>query len=261
MCSEKGYSTAALTEIALRKITFKGTLTVRDSWINHEAAWEECLQQTSMSGEIERKRFVTIHRESRPDPFFQTAMLQKRFDSWQAQHSFIADNQIQNPQFLCPWHEDVLKRQHDHKHDKSAAHDKHNSQEPKPQGQAAQPNKSGDKTFKPLEYRAGKYKNVNPNFKLDLNMNPNKQPCERCQDTEHRYPGSMCTSAKTKDGKAITPLPHADFQARLEARWNAGFFATKPPKQAISSLSVSEAAAAAATVSTHMKGGARGDGQ
>ena len=89
-------------------------------------------------------------------------------------------------------------------------------------------------------------------------MNPTKQPCERCQDTEHRYPGNMCTSAKTKDGKEIAPLSHAEFQTRLEARWNAGFFATKPPKQAITSPSVSETAAAAATASTHMKGGARG---
>ena len=64
MCSEKGYSTAALTKIALRKITFKGTLTDRDSWINNEAAWEECLQQASMSGEIERKRLVTIQEKA-----------------------------------------------------------------------------------------------------------------------------------------------------------------------------------------------------
>jgi hypothetical protein len=251
MCAQKGHSTTALTEIALRKITFKGTLTERANWVNHEASWEECIAQCSANGAITAKRLVVIYRESIPDTFFQTTMSQVRFDTWNAAHDHML-KQIDNRDFLIPWHEDMMKRS-----------------KPKPDapkdGKAQDPAKAGDQRkhesrdghfsrdspFDPMSFKLGKHTNVNPNFKKDFTLNPEKKACTRC-NLEHRWTPEMCTNNKNKDGNVLTDLSSAQITERTEKRWMAGFFFSTAFRP---SPSVQQAASAAATAVSKVGGG------
>jgi hypothetical protein len=44
-----------------------------------------------------------------------------------------------------------------------------------------------------IDFPVSKNKNVNPNFKSDLNENPNKTVCERC-GAIHKWLAALCTS-------------------------------------------------------------------
>jgi hypothetical protein len=224
MCSTRGYGTTSLTEIALRKIQFKGPLTDRSAWVNLETDWEECLQQTSKNGIIDKKRLIIIYKECIPDSFFQTNLAQQRFDNWSQAHRH-ALAQITNPCFLVPWMEDLLKRK--------------TSGDPKqkqagggptiPTTPAVKPGPAG--AFDPLTFkdRHGSL-NINPNMKQNLNLNPTNIVCERCGRT-HKWLTEMCSDNSSADGKKIEPpQTFAENVRRGILRWIAGFFFRSDPK-------------------------------
>lgn len=232
MCAARGYGTTSLTEIALRKIQFKGPLTERSAWVNLQTDWEECLSQTSKNGIIDKKRLIVIYKECIPDPFFQTNLAQQRFDSWSDAHTH-ALAQITNPCFLVPWMEDLLKRKPQADTKQRQAGGGTSSGGASAGGASTTPtSKPGPTTFDPATYkdRHGGA-NINPNMKNNLNLNPSNIVCERCGKT-HKWLAEMCTEVNLADGKTKIEPPQsfAENVRRGILRWTAGFFFKSDPK-------------------------------
>jgi predicted DNA binding CopG/RHH family protein len=248
ICKEKGYKTSTLTEDALRAIQWSGSFTEKANWINHETNWEECLAQTSAKGEINKKRLITLFRESIPEPFIQKHLASKRFDTWQQANLYMAEDQIKNSDFLIEWNEHIRTRK--------PAMQPRQKQHFEGTAAAAEPAMPPVTVITaggsdPLTYsNSFGSKNVNPNLIIDLDMNKSKVQCDRCPAPKvHRWPSSMCTAYKTSKGDIINPrLSHEETTSRKILRWNAGFFMTEnpttprpPPRH---SPSVTDAAAA-----------------
>ena len=272
LCAAKGHSTSSLTELALRAIEFKGKLTEKASWINHETAWEECLKKSSANGIVEEKRLLTIYRDSIPDQYFQSALLQRKFFTWKEAHAFIL-TQLKNTAFIIPYHETCVKRLQQeasstslrrgeqekpsskprHPADSTSSH---RDREPHAGGAATPAHERSDKSeFKPLDYR-NQYgiRNVNPNMKNpNFTLNKDNTPCSRCGRT-HKWTADMCTEAESKDGTPLT-MSKDEVTTRMLARWSAGFFFKKRVAAAYASPSAQESAAASTKAANAIQGG------
>jgi hypothetical protein len=100
--------------------------------------------------------------------------------------------------------------------------------------------------------------NVNPNFVIDINHNPNQLPCERCIDYTHRWGKDLCTTNKRKDGTLVEPaLTPTEFAERLKARWDAGFFFNEALSNH-ASPSAQDSAKASLSAATNIKKSAAG---
>ena len=272
LCAAKGHSTSTLTEIALRAIKFKGKLTEKVDWVNHETAWEDCLRKCSANGTVEPKRLFTIYRESIPDPYFQTALLQRKFSTWKEAHAYLL-LQLKNTDFIIPYHDACMKRMEESKR----SHEEHKSSPAKPRqtdstprdatrgasggssSSAPAPDAQGASSdFNPLTFK-NSYgaKNVNPNMKKDFTLNKDNAPCTRCGRV-HKWLADMCTEREHKDGTALD-MAKEEITARMLARWTAGFFFKKRLAAAFSSPSVQDSAAAASQANQAIHGG-RGGG-
>ena len=237
MCAAKGFGTTALTEIALRKIIFKGPITDETSWVNFETDWEECLVQTSKNGVIDKKRLVVIYREGIPDPFFQRDLSQHRFDTWIQAHEHMS-LQITRPEFLIQWHDDVILRKiepkqkptHQHSHQAGGSSGGGSAGTNAPAHTAPAHTLAGQ--FDPMTFKDKHGNlNINPNMKQHLDLNQSRTPCERC-DKIKKWNVDMCSDPLNKAGEKIVPaLTFAESQAQAIKRWNAGFFFKSYPKE------------------------------
>lgn len=255
MCKTKGYSTAMLTEIELRKLpAIRTPLTTRSHWIDFESNWLGCLKKASKQGKLDAKRLTVIYRESIPDPFFQLNLLQQNFKTWEQCHAHML-LQIENHTFLVPWGIDAAERRARHSQPDSrakpqqqgGAHGQQHQQQGSAHGQQHHQQQGGgaakhgipnsgtpatiqDGKFDPLQYKNSfGTQNVNPNLIVDLDLNPSKIICTRCTDTTHRWLTEMCTSYKNKAGAIIDKLSYEETNKRKLAKWKAGFFATTDP--------------------------------
>jgi hypothetical protein len=232
ICKEKGYKTSTLTEDALKSIHWKGAFTDKANWINHETNWEECLAQTSAKGAIDKKRLISLYRESIPEPFIQKHLATKRFDNWQQAHRHMAEDQIKNPDFLIEWNENIRTRKSAPQMDRQQPKQTHSSSAATSESSRTIQPQSPTTHIDPLTYvNSYGLTNVNPNLIIDLDLNKSKTPCDRCLDgTTHRWQSHMCTSFKNKKGDIITPKQSAEEnKTRLQARWHAGFFSQRDP--------------------------------
>jgi hypothetical protein len=123
--------------------------------------------------------------------------------------------------------EDLLKRKTsgDPKHKQSGG----GAATPATPTQPTKPAPTG--TFDPLTHkdRHGSL-NINPNMKLNLNLNPGNIVCERCGRT-HKWLAEMCSDNNTADNKKIEPpQSFAENVRRGILRWAAGFFFRSDPK-------------------------------
>ena len=90
-------------------------------------------------------------------------------------------------------------------------------------------------------------------MKLDVNHNKSNTPCSRCEEL-HRFKDELCTSTMTKDKQPITPaLTPEEQRARLQKRWDLGFFFAKAIS-AYKSPSAGDAAAASQQAANRIQG-------
>jgi hypothetical protein len=166
--------------------------------------------------------------------------------------------QIQNHEFLGPWHEDVMRRS------KAAP-------TPKPQGQASGSNGSSngsgngdgkgggvkpkiavdDASFDPLTYK-DKFGvlNVNPNLKKDLDLNTARTPCTRCGRI-HRWGPELCTTNTDKENQTIEPvMSAAENLLRATKKWDLGFHFKSDPRERPKTVRPSPSAGASAAQAT-----------
>ncbi len=231
MQQELGLQSILAVEHELKNVHFVGSVLRKPSWVNYSTAWKQVLQRVCPTAKLMPKRMVELYCDGVPDEFFRTWMKNRRFASWEEAYDGIQDA-MQDPDFHIQYNTHLTEQLQAVKQQQR----KPQAQEPaktkqqqavappaaKPQP-AAQP--SGQE---PANTSSNGISNVNPNFKADLDMNPEKKPCSRCGSV-HRYHEDLCTSHFHKDKKQGRPtaLSAAEQRERLQKRWDIGFYFPK----------------------------------
>jgi hypothetical protein len=228
---ELGISYTTEVEQELNKIDFQGNVLDLPNWVNFSTSWEQVLRRVTSSGALQPRRMVELFRDNIPDPFVQEWLRGRRFQTWEDAYDGITIA-IDDPKWMTCYIKDKEQRlvKPAHKQDKQ---DKHIAPAAKPaaaQGAGATAPRN-HAPFDPLKWKnkRGEH-NVNPNMTKDLPLlNKERMPCDRCNDgTVHNWTSDMCTAQKDKNKTTIEPaLSAEDFKARLQKRWDAGFFFAK----------------------------------
>jgi hypothetical protein len=256
--NELGITYPTEVEVALNAIRFQGYVLEKPNWVNFHTAWQEVLMRVTKAGQVDPKRMAQLFRDNVPDPFIREFLQGKRCNTWQASYDAVIEA-LDDPKWHICYNKDSASRKQQP--------NQSNKQPSRPLGSAAtaSPSTLESQAIAPAQTPAARSKfdpltwknrrgqvNVNPNMKLDVNHNPSNTPCSRCAET-HRYKDEDCTSTMTKDKQPISPALTADEQrARLQRRWNNGFFFSKVIT-AYKSPSAGDAAAATQQATTRIQ--------
>ena len=230
---ELGISYTTEVEHELNKVKFQGNVLDLPNWVNFSTSWEQVLRRVTSSGALQPRRKVELFRDNVPDPFVQEWLRGRRFQTWEEAYDGITIA-IDDPKWMTCYIKDKEQRlskpqptQKQDKQDKAAPLVK-----PAPAGQGAAAAPRSQAPFDPLKWKNKRNEhNVNPNMTKDLPLlNKDRAPCDRCNDgTIHNWTSDMCTAQKDKNKTTIEPaLSAEEFKARLQKRWDAGFFFAKP---------------------------------
>ena len=258
--NELGITYPTEVELELNKIPFLGSVLEKPSWVNFHTAWEDVLMRVTQAGQVEPKRMAQLFRDNIPDAFIREFLQGKRSHTWQASYDAIIQA-LDDPKWLVCYNKDAASRKTYLQQSNRPAR----QLPPAPVGSAATP-AGGSATapaaapaparqpFDPLTWknRRGQV-NVNPHMRLDVNHNTSNTPCSRC-DELHRFKDELCTSTMTKGKQPITPaLTPEEQRARLQKRWDLGFFFAKVIT-AYKSPSAGDAAAASQNAANRIQG-------
>ena len=252
LCDELGIDFPMEVERQLKLAKFEGSAVERESWVDFVVEWRKVLKRVTDPGTVQPRRLTELFREQIPDPFIREWLKGRKYASWRDAYEGIVEA-LEDSNWKNHYIKDLLERQAESKKEQAGgkAGGKGNAGGNAGGGNTGGGNAGGGnansndrhKSTAPVSqdvfsFKVGKFSNVNPNFKQDLNHNPERKTCSRCQEV-HRYKDADCTSGKTKEGAVLTSLPSDEYKKRMERRWNDGFFAAKP---LIESKSVTEAA-------------------
>ena len=268
LCDELGIDFPMEVERQLKLAKFEGSAVERESWVDFVVEWRKVLKRVTDPGTVQPRRLTELFREQIPDPFIREWLKGRKYASWKEAYEGIVEA-LEDSNWKNHYIRDLLERQAEGKSKEQAGSKAGGGKASSNAGGNAGSGNAGGGTansndrHKPhsapasqdvFSFKVGKFSNVNPHFKQDLNHNPERKACSRCQEI-HRYKDADCTSGKTKDGTTLTSLPSDEYKRRMERRWNDGFFAAKP---LIESKSVTEAASDATRATKAISGGVAG---
>jgi hypothetical protein len=251
--NELGISYDMEVEQALSAIPFLGSILDKPSWVNFHTKWTGVLKRVTDSGRVQPKRMADIFRESIPDDFMQSWLKARRHLTWELAYE-AAVNALLDPKWHTCYNKHVLTKISKPDSAKDSAKAKQANQAPPPAKPAAAQDKADkvDEKQAKLNFPASNNKNVNPNFKSDLDDNPSKAKCDRCAYI-HKWPSALCTNTNhAVKGTKISSLTPDELKARLQQRWDKGYYFSKDIA-ALTYTSPSAGGAAAASASASKK--------
>jgi hypothetical protein len=224
MQNELGLQSTTEVERELARITFSGSVLQKPNWVNYNTAWKQVLQRVTKAAELQPKRMVDLFIQGIPDEFFVKWLKARKYATWEEAYDSIQDA-LQEPAFHTQYSEHLQEQLRSLQHKPSQA--KQQQRSAPPSNPAPQPPATQQPATGGLTKQLNSEKNVNPNFKPELDMNPGKKKCSRCGGV-HRFTDDMCTTTHHKDKSVrMQPLSAAEHQKRLQTRWDAGFLFTK----------------------------------
>jgi hypothetical protein len=268
--NELGISYDMETEQALQAITFVGSILDKPSWVVFRTAWSNVLKRVNEAGRVQPKRMADIFRERIPDEFMQSWLKARKHYTWEEAYD-AAVHALKDPNWHTCYSKHIISKVNKPDHSKkpalpAAGQHQGQHQQAKPQTDKPALPPSAASTPAPaqsqskIEFPLSKNKNVNPNFKSDLNENPNKTVCERC-GAIHKWLAALCTTDRHQEkGKKVSALSPEEFSRRLKARWDAGYWFNKE-LDAFTSPTVASSAAAAASATVRFKEGNANNGK
>ena len=248
-------------EAALKAIPFTGKILDKSNWVSFHTSWSQVLKRVTSEGAVQPRRMAEIFRNSITDKFVKDWLMARKHHTWELAYDAIV-SAIQNPKWLKCYVDDLAQHPKQHQQHQlavtqhtSAKTPAQSHQQPAQLHQHPVVPKKHDKlddeqqakTFDPLAFKTKAGPNVNPNFQLTLNENQPNALCSRCGKL-HRWLQDLCTALKNAQGENCAPLSPEAFKRRLQARWDKGYYFSKP-LDAYKSPSPSDAAAAAAQTS------------
>jgi hypothetical protein len=255
---ELGISYDMEVEQALTSIPFSGSILDKSNWVVFHTAWSQVLKRVTQSGKLQPRRMADIFRDRIPDDFMQTWLKSRKHPTWEAAYE-AAVTALSDPKWHTCYAKHIIAKAA--KTDPSKTLPKPTQPAPQtalaPQGKPTPTAAHHPTTLvqTKLDFPTAKNKNVNPNYKPDLNENPLKTPCDRC-GSDHKWLSALCTNDRhlTDKGKKVPPLTPDEFKSRIKQRWDKGFWFGKPI-DAFQSPTVATVAEAAASASVKLHGG------
>lgn len=259
---ELGISYDVEVEQELKNIKFEGSILDITNWVIFRTSWQQVLTRVTPAGQVQPRRLAELFRNSITDDFMHTWLLGRKHPTWTEAYS-AAVAALKDTKWQTCYSKHILakstakvtpdkpKQPAQQSAQQSQQLSQHSAKPPAMQTAAALD--KADKPFDPLKFRLGKAGyNINPNLKhADYWENTTKSPCPRC-DEVHRWNTEFCTALKKKDGTTIQPpLTAQEFAIRLKARWDHGFFFSKPINE-FKGPTAQQSAAVASTTSAKL---------
>jgi hypothetical protein len=262
--NELGIQYDVEVENALTAIKFVGSILEVTDWVVFNTAWSQVLKRVTPAGAVLPRRMAELFRNSIPDDFMRQYLIARKqlhpnwTDVYNAAITALKDTN---------WHKCYNK----HISQKPPAAPKSfgastssaptpalaSQQKQQKKDVAPTPNQPKSNTpFDPLKFKPKNGGvNVNPNMpSADYWENTSKTPCDRCGDL-HRWHSDICTAGKHKKGDDLPPLTPQEFATRLKAKWDRGFYFSKPLRSEHPSPSAKDSAQAASTATAKLSNG------
>jgi hypothetical protein len=261
---ELGISYDVEVEQELKNIKFEGSILDITNWVIFRTSWQQVLARVTPAGQVQPHRLAELFRNSITDDFMHTWLLGRKHHTWTEAYS-AAVAALKDTKWQTCYSKHIItksttkatpdkpKQQPAQQSAQQSQQQSQPSAKPHLAIQIANASDKADKPFDPMKFRLGKAGyNINPNLKnADYWENTTKSPCTRC-DEVHRWNSELCTSLKKKDGTTIQPpLTATEFATRLKARWDHGFFFSKPINE-FKGPTAQQSAAAASTTSAKL---------